>query len=98
MVASPTMVDDPNLVVFSRPTPDSDRIAFGICGVGALAPLLYFWGVNDFAIPDFEHLSHTEIGFLTAWVMAGVSLLAVELNALKAGSLAMKTSLGPGGF
>jgi hypothetical protein len=79
MVVSTAMADDTNILVFSRPTPFGDRMAFGICGVGALAPLLYFWGLNDFAIPDFEQLSHTEIGLLTVWLMAGVSLLAVAL-------------------
>jgi len=74
------MGDDPNIVVFSRPTPGGDRIAFGVCGVAVLAPLVYFWGFNDFAIPSLDDFSHTEIGLLTAWIMAGVSLLAVALR------------------
>jgi hypothetical protein len=71
------MRDEPNTVVFSRPTPVADRMAFGFCGAVSLAPLLYGWALNDFAIPSFERTSHVEIGLLVVWLMASISLLAV---------------------
>jgi hypothetical protein len=74
------MTDHANFLVFSRPTPVEDRIAFGICGAGSLAPLIYLWAYNHFAIPDFERLTPTEIGLLTAWLMGSLSMLAVAFR------------------
>jgi hypothetical protein len=73
------MVDDPNLVVFSRPTPGSDRIAFGICGAGMLAPLLWARSLGSLSLAHINQMGYFAFGLLAAWVMAGVSLLAVAL-------------------
>jgi hypothetical protein len=73
------MADDPNIVVFSRLTPVAERIVFGIGGALSLTPLLEGWWVNHFAIPNFEHLTHAEIGLFAAWIFGSISLMAVSI-------------------
>lgn len=74
------MVDDPDIVVFSRPTPTADRVAFGIGGAFGVALLLWMWGLSGFSLDLLDNMNATMAGLLVAWVVGTVSLLAVAFR------------------